>query len=224
MSYYQEEEIRRIVTKAVMENFCADRKAERNSSGSVPVEISARHVHLSKTDLEILFGKGYELGVRKELSQPGEFASNERVKLITPGGQIENVSVLGPCRNATQVELSATDARQLKLTVPVALSGNLSEASDILILGPAGCVAAKKSTIIAKAHIHMTSEDAERFCVQNGDHVRVRLMTERPVTLEDVVIRVKEMGKAKLAMHIDFDEANAAGCTSKTVGCLLGKS
>ena len=184
-----------------------------------PVEISARHVHLTKEAVEVLFGKGYELKKKKDLSQPGEFLSEERVKLVTAKGQFANVAVLGPVRKAVQVELSATDAVSLGIKAPVSLSGNLNGAGDVLIIGPAGCLEAKGSVIIARAHVHMTPADAKHYGVKDGQSMSVRIASERPLTLENVIVRVRE--DMALAMHIDFDEGNAGLVKSGATGCFV---
>lgn len=219
MNYYSEKDIRDIVAGVLAE---AGRPSAAGGAcpKTVPVEISARHVHLTAEAVETLFGKGYTLTKKRDLSQPGEFLSGERVKLVTAKGEFSNVAVLGPVRSAVQVELSATDARSLGVKAPVNLSGNLSGAGDVLIIGPEGCILQKGCCIVAKAHIHMTPEDAKTYGVKDGQSLRVRLETPRPVTLEDVIIRVKPT--FSLAMHIDFDEANAAMVGSDTKGTIIG--
>ena len=173
------------------------------------VETSARHVHLSAADLETLFGAGASLTHKKDLSQPGQFACEERVTLIGPKKTIPNVIILGPERSATQVELSFTDARTLGITPPVRESGDLAGSAPCKIVGPAGEIEIKEGAIIAKRHIHMTPADAERFGVRDKQIVRVRLDGEgRNTVYGDVVVRVSP--KFALAMHIDTDEANAA--------------
>ena len=183
------------------------------NDGSVFAEASARHVHLTQADTERLFGAGATLERVRDLSQPGQFLSDKRVRLVTRKGTIDNVAVLGPVRPETQVELSMTDCRSLGLKAPVRMSGDLSGAADVCIFGDSGSIEAKGSVIVAKAHIHMTPADAKAFGVSDGQHVKVRVESARPVTFDDVVIRVSE--KFSLAMHIDFDEANA---------CLLDKT
>ena len=180
---------------------------------SVFTEASARHVHLTQSDVERLFGAGAQLNHVRDLSQPGQFLSDKRVRLVTRKGTIDNVAVLGPVRPETQVELSMTDCRSLGLKAPVNMSGDLNGAADVCIYGDSGFIEAKRSVIVAKAHIHMTPADATRFSVSDGQHVKVRVQSTRPVTFDDVVIRVSD--KFSLAMHIDFDEANA---------CLLDKT
>ncbi len=185
-----------------------------------PVEVSARHVHLTREAVDILFGAGHQLGKKKMLSQPGEFLSEERVKLVTPKGQIDNVAVLGPERKAVQVELSATDAKSLGLKAPVNLSGDLTGASDVVIIGPNGILKADGSVIIAKAHLHLTPADARHYGLQDGQIISVRIDCPRPITLNGVVARVRS--DMALAMHIDFDEANAGMVGPDATGTLCG--
>lgn len=191
------------------------------ASSDFIVEASARHVHLTIQDVELLFGKGQRLTKKRDLSQPGEFLSEQRVKLVTAKGELVNVAVLGPERKQTQVELSMTDSRTLGLKPPVNLSGNLENAADVLIFGTEGFIEAKNSVIIAHNHIHMTPSDAEKFEVVDGDHVKVCIHTQRPVTFDDVVVRINP--NFSLTMHIDFDEANACCLGSDDRGKIVGK-
>ena len=184
----------------------------------IPIEISARHVHLDRASLDILYGPGHELTRTRDLSQSGQFLSEERVKLVTAKGQIANVGILGPLRETNQVELSLTDARILGVKPPTRLSGDLDGADDCLIVGPCGVVTAKGAVIVAKAHVHMKAEDAARYGVSDGEHVSIELGTDRKITLNDVIIRVRE--DYVLAVHIDYDEANAANLTG---GHIIGK-
>ncbi len=183
-----------------------------NSQATIPVEASARHVHLTKEAVEILFGKGASLTKKRDLSQPGEFLSEQRIKLVTSKGEIANVAVLGPERKAVQVELSMTDCRSLGISAPVNLSGDLSGAGSVYLVSENAVFDAKNSVIVAKNHIHMTPQDAEKYSVTDSQSVKVRVDTARPVTFEDVIIRVNP--NFSLAMHIDFDEANAC-CLDK---------
>ena len=215
---YNEKDIRQMV-EGVLKGLGAAPAAGGPCCGDpFPVEVSARHVHVTKEAAEILFGKGYELHKKKMLSQPGEFLAEERVKLVTPKGQIENVAVLGPERKAVQVELSATDAKSLGLKAPVNLSGDLSGAADVLIMGPAGCLQANGSVIIAKAHLHLTPADAQHYGLSDGQIVSVRVDSQRPITFDGIVCRVRS--DMALAMHIDFDEANAGMIGPDAVGRL----
>lgn len=187
-----------------------------------PVEVSARHVHLTREAVDLLFGAGHQLGKKKMLSQPGEFLSEERVKLVTPKGQIDNVAVLGPERKAVQVELSATDAKSLGLKAPVNLSGDLTGAADVVIIGPNGILKADGSVIIARAHLHLTPADAQHYGLSDGQIVSVRVDSPRPITFDGIVCRVRS--DMALAMHIDFDEANAGMIGSGATGTICGVS
>ena len=181
------------------------------------VEISARHLHVTKEHLEILFGKGHELTPKKDLSQPGQFACEERVDVIGPKRELKGVSILGPCRSATQVELSLTDARSIGVMAPVRESGDVAGSGAVKLVGPCGEVELSEGVIAAKRHIHMTPDDAKRFGVADGEVVSVKLPTEgRSLIFGDVVVRVSE--KYALAMHIDTDEANAAAVPGKCQG------
>lgn len=187
----------------------------------VLVEISARHVHVSQEDLETLFGKGYELTVKKELSQPGQFACEERVRVIGSKGEFPAVSILGPCRKETQIELSLTDARSIGVVAPVRESGDLEGSGACKLVGPAGEVEISKGVIAAKRHIHATTADAEKMGLENGEIVSVEIPTSngRNLTFGDVVVRVSD--SYALAMHIDTDEANAAGMSPNTIGTVV---
>lgn len=207
MNYYSENDIRQMVADILARSGLASTNA-KSAQMQIPIEISARHVHLSRADVDALFGAGYALTQKRELSQPGQYLCEERVKLITQAGQIANVAVLGPERKQTQVEISLTDARTLGIKAPVRLSGDLSGAADVIIVGPLGAITANGSVIIAKAHVHMTPDDAKRYAVEHGQSVNIKMGTERPVTLNDVQIRVSP--DFRLAVHIDYDEANAA--------------
>ena len=172
------------------------------------VETSARHVHLTKEHVNILFGEGATLTHKKDLSQPGQFACEEKVTVIGPKGSLK-ASILGPERPASQVELSLTDARTIGLAgVPVRESGDIAGSVGCVIEGPCGRVELAEGVIAAKRHIHMTTADAEVFGVQDKEIVKVKLDTARPLIFDDVVVRVSD--KFALAMHIDTDESNAA--------------
>ncbi|MBO4356486.1 MAG: phosphate propanoyltransferase [Clostridia bacterium] len=173
------------------------------------VETSARHIHLTNEDIKILFGEDAVLHNKKDLSQPGQFACEEKVQLVGPKSSLM-VSVLGPARKATQVELSFTDARTLGLkSVPIRESGDVAGTPGIKLVGPAGEIELQEGVIIAKRHVHMTPEDAEAFGVENGQIVNVKIDSEgRSTIYGDVVVRVSS--SYALAMHIDTDESNAA--------------
>lgn len=192
------------------------------------IETSARHVHVTQETLEKLFGEGAELTVKKELSQPGQFASNQKVDLVAykknkvtgelVESRLKGVSILGPVRKADQVELSLTDARTLGVVAPVRESGDVSGSGVCKLVGPAGEVELKEGVIAAKRHIHMTPADAETFGVKNGDIVSVKVLkdTGRSVIFGDTVIRVSPT--YALAMHIDTDEANAGALSGEVFG------
>jgi len=176
--------------------------------GTVPVGISNRHIHLSNQDLETLFGKGYELTVRNELSQTGQFAAEETISIEGPKSSMQNIRILGPTRAETQLEISRTDSFALGVRPPVRDSGSLEGSPGIKLIGPEGEVVLDKGVIIAQRHIHMTEEDAEKFGVEDKDLVSVRVGGERGVIFENVLVRVRN--DFVLEMHIDTDEANAA--------------
>ena len=187
------------------------------SKEKILIEVSARHVHVTTEDLEILFGKGYQLTPKKDLSQPGQYAAAERVDLVGPRSTIKNVSILGPVRAASQVEVSMSDARTLGLNPSIRESGNIDGTIGVQLVGPAGTVTLEKGLIVAKRHVHLTPEAAEAQGVVNGQVVEIKVHTDdRSMTFGDVVIRVSE--KFAPAMHIDTDEANAAGITSTAWG------
>ena len=174
------------------------------------LETSARHVHVTEADLETLFGKGYKLTVKKELSQPGQYASNERVTVVGPKKELANVSILGPTRPATQIELSASDARAIGLAAPVRESGDIAGSAPCKLIGPAGEVDLAEGVIVAKRHIHMTPADAAAAGVSDKEIVKVACGAQgRKLVFDDVVIRVSD--KFATAMHIDTDESNACG-------------
>ena len=176
----------------------------------IPVGVSNRHIHLTKEDLETLFGKGYELTPMKDLSQPGQYACKELLTIIGPSLRpIENVRVLGPLRKATQVEISRTDSFVLKVKPPVRESGDIKGSAPITIVGPKGVVSIKEGCIIANRHIHMSLDEAKRYNLKDGDYVDVEVKGERHTTFYDVQVRVNK--DFRLEMHIDTDDANAAG-------------
>ncbi len=186
----------------------------------VMVETSARHVHVTKQDLETLFGEGYELHVKKMLSQPGQYASEERVDVVGPKKTIAGVSILGPVRKASQVELSLTDARSIGVTAPVRESGDIAGSGACKLVGPKGEVELSQGVIAAKRHIHMTSADAAQFGLKDKDIVSVKVDTNgRALTFGDVVVRVSD--SFALAMHIDTDESNAACAGKDTMGEII---
>ena len=173
------------------------------------IETSARHVHVSQEALETLFGAGYTLTAKKDLSQPGQYACEERVTVVGPKKELAGVSILGPVRPATQVELSATDARSIGVGIAHKESGDIAGTPGCKLVGPCGEIEISEGVIVAKRHIHMTPADAEKLGVKDKEIVAVKAESaERGCVFEDVVVRVSE--KFALAMHIDTDEANAA--------------
>lgn len=186
-------------------------------SGSFVVEVSARHVHLTDQAVEVLFGKDYELSVKKNLSQPGQFACNEKVDIVGPKNVIKNVSVLGPVRSCVQVEVSATDARSLGVEGVIRESGDLENTPGCEIVGPCGRLRIDEGLIVAKRHIHASVEDAGRLGLENGQQVWVKVLSKnRRLIFGEVVVRVSD--SYRLAMHIDTDESNASGCLMGTMG------
>lgn len=185
----------------------------------VLVEISARHVHVTDEALETLFGKGHKLTPKKNLSQPGQFACEEKVTVVGPKSQLK-ASILGPTRPENQVELSLTDARAIGVTAPIRESGDVKGSGVCKLVGPAGEIDLTEGVIAAKRHIHMTPEDAEKFGIKDKQIVSVKIPTEgRALVFDDVVARVSD--KYKLAMHIDTDEANAAAVPGSCIGEIL---
>lgn len=185
------------------------------STDTVPVGVSNRHIHLSAEHVDILFGKGYQLTPIKDLSQPGQFACKEQLTIIGPSLRpIEGVRVLGPVRSASQVEISRTDSFTLKVKSPVRESGDIAGSAPITIIGPKGVVSLNEGCIIANRHIHMSEEEGMAFGVKDGDYVTVEANGERRTTFHDVQIRVNKA--FRLEMHIDTDDANAAGIGNGT--------
>ena len=184
------------------------------------VETSARHVHLTDADIETLFGKGAKLTHKKDLSQPGQFACEERVTLVGPKKSIPNVIILGPARKATQVEVSFTDARTLGVTAPVRESGDIAGSGSCKLVGPCGEIELTEGVIAAQRHLHATPEDAEKLGVKDKQIISVETnYGGRALTFGDVVVRVSE--KFATRMHIDTDEANAAGISGECEGTII---
>lgn len=193
------------------------KKGEVQKMAKVLVETSARHVHVTEKDLETLFGAGYQLTKKKDLSQPGQYACVERVDVVGPKKTLSGVSILGPCRNATQVELSLTDARSIGVVAPIRESGDIAGSGACKLVGPCGEVELTEGVIAAKRHIHMTPADAETFGVKDKDIVSVKLDGgDRALIFGEVVVRVSD--KFALAMHIDTDESNAGCVAPGTMG------
>jgi len=186
----------------------------------VLVETSARHIHLTEEDFKVLFGKEATLTVKKYLSQPGQFACEERVTVVGPKKALANVSILGPFRSQSQVELSATDARSIGLPIVVRESGDLADTPGCTLQGPCGELVLQKGVIVAKRHIHATKQDAEELGLTDKQIVKVKIDTEgRSLIFDDVVVRVSD--SYAFAMHIDTDESNAAMCGPNQMGEII---
>ncbi len=186
---------------------------------NILVEVSNRHIHISKDNLNILFGKDYELEKEKELSQPGEFASTARVTLKNGNNSIENVRVLGPLREKTQVEISRTDARRLKIDAPLRNSGDIENTPGVTIVGPESELKLDEGVIVAKRHIHMLDEDAKELGLEDNEFISIKISGERSVTFNKVLVRANK--NFKTAVHIDMDDGNAAGIDKNCFGELV---
>ena len=189
-------------------------QSEMNDPDAIPLGISNRHIHLSQSDLETLFGAGYQLTNTKDLVQPGQFACKETLTVCGPKGAIEKVRVLGPVRKQTQVEILVGDTFKLGVKSEVRMSGVLSGTPGVTLIGPKGSVQLPEGVIVAKRHVHMTNEDAARFGVTDGQIVDLECFGTRPGLLHDVVIRAN--GNSRLECHLDTEEANALGLTAKS--------
>lgn len=183
----------------------------------VEIEASGRHVHVTAQQAQTLFGHG--LTPKRPLSQPGQYLANERVTVIGPKGEFQNVAVLGPERKEAQVEISLTDGRTLGLTPPVKLSGDVADSPGATLVGPKGSVSLSRGVIAAQRHIHMTPEDAARFQVKDKQVVRLQTYTGRPVIFADTVVRVSP--DFATYVHLDYDEANACGFQPGDLGRIL---
>ncbi len=194
-------------------------RIQNELDGSFEVEASGRHVHLSREELDALFGTGYELTKAKDLSQPGQYASKERLTVVGPKGAFHNVVILGPVRKESQVEVSLTDCLQLGVKAPIRESGDIEGTPGIVLVNGDKSVSLDKGLIVAKRHVHMTPEDAEKMGVKNHDIVKVKVEGARPLIFDDVVIRVSP--KFATYMHIDYDEANACGFSKGIRGRII---
>ncbi len=183
------------------------------------IEASGRHVHLNREAIDSLFGEGYQLHPSKYLSQPGEFASKERVSIKGPKGTINDVVILGPERKDCQVEVSLTDARSLGVNAPVQLSGNIENTPGIIVMNGSRSIVLDRGVIVAKRHIHVKDIDAQRLGVKNQEAVSVKVFSERPLKFDDVIVRVSP--KFETYMHIDYDEANACGYKKGVRGLIV---
>ena len=183
----------------------------------VELEASGRHVHVTKEQAQKLFG--HSLTPKRELSQPGQFLANERVTVVGPKGEFQNVAVLGPERPEGQVEISLTDGKHLGIAPPVRLSGNVANTPGILLQGPLGAVTLPQGVIAAQRHVHVHPEDAQRMGLQDGEQVKLQTFTQRPVIFEDLTVRVHPAFQTRV--HLDYDEANACGFQNGDLGRLL---
>ena len=198
------------LVKKVLADMGGSSASKGLAANEVPVGVSNRHIHLTQADVETLFGAGYQLTPMKDLSQPGQYACKETLTLIGPAMRpIEGVRVLGPVRKSSQVEISATDSYVLKVKPPVRESGNIAGSAGVTIVGPKGIVQLKEGCIIANRHIHMSPEDGQKFGVKDGETVTVDVEGKRRTRWYDVQVRVHP--DFRLEMHIDTDDANAAG-------------
>ncbi|MCD8519650.1 MAG: phosphate propanoyltransferase [Erysipelotrichaceae bacterium] len=192
------------------------------SKKDILVEISARHAHVTQKDLEILFGEGATLTPTKPLSQPGQFATAQKIDVVGPRNTLKGVTILGPVRSATQVEVAATEARTLGIKAPIRESGNVAGSAGATLIGPAGSIVIEEGVIVAKRHIHFSDVEAVEYNVQDKEVVMVKVSSDdRTLIFDDVVVRVHPNFKA--AMHIDTDESNAAGISGEVMGEIIKK-
>ncbi|MGE6414158.1 phosphate propanoyltransferase [Planococcus kocurii] len=212
--------IERIVGEILAKlNLSETESATTLPTNAFPIDVSARHIHLSQEHLEVLFGKGYELTKKIDLSQPNQFAANETVVIAGPKGSIERVRVLGPARALTQVEVSFTDAFKLGVKAPIRESGDVAGSAAFTVIGPKGSLNLEEGLIVAQAHIHMEPKDAARLNVSNNEFVNVEVDGNRPITFRKVKIRVSD--RYRLEMHIDTDEANAGFIGKGAIGRII---
>ena len=192
------------------------------SKKDILVEISARHAHVTQKDLEILFGEGATLTPTKPLSQPGQFATAQKIDVVGPRNTLKGVTILGPVRSATQVEVAATEARTLGIKAPIRESGNVAGSAGATLIGSAGSIVIEEGVIVAKRHIHFSDIEAVEYNVQDKEVVMVKVSSDdRSLIFDDVVVRVHPNFKA--AMHIDTDESNAAGISGEVMGEIIKK-
>lgn len=197
-----EAQLQAVVGRAVQEALQAHLRV-------VPVGVSNKHIHLTRQDLNVLFGYGYELTPRKKLSQPGQFAAEECVEVIGPKGTFASVRILGPLRGHTQIELARTDCYKIGIQAPVRASGDVKGTPGVILKGPAGVLQVPEGVIVADRHIHLNPRQAEAFGLHDGDRVSVRVDGIKPGIMENVLIRSGP--KHEMDFHIDTDDANAFG-------------
>lgn len=211
-----DENLIKLVTRRVMD------KMKVYETHKIPIGISNRHVHVSREDLETLFGKGYELTKKSDLKQPGQYACNETVTIRGPKGEFDRVRILGPVRKQSQIEISKTDSFRLGIRPPIRESGCLSGTPGLELAGPQGSIVLSEGAIIALRHIHMTPRQAEAMGVRDKEIVEVETFGERHGVLGDVLIRVSD--RFSLEMHVDVDEANACALTNQDYVLILNDS
>lgn len=186
----------------------------------IPIETSARHLHLCREDFEKLFGEGKDLTPKKELSQPGQYLAEERLTVVGPKGTFKNVGIIGPLRSATQMEVSVTDARKLGVPVVIRQSGDIADTPGMTLVSDTGSIEVPQGIIVAKRHIHMTPEQAMQMHIRDNEEVFVIAESyDRSLIYANVVVRVDK--NFRLAMHVDTDEANAFAADSKAHGVIL---
>jgi acetate kinase len=211
----------RMIAREVVRTIAGPTAARtRVTGGTIPVGVSVRHVHLSREHCDALFGEGYELTMKRPVSQPGQFVCRETVDLVGPKGEICRVAIINPLRKETQVEVARTDAITLGIDAPLRESGKLDGTPGITLRGPHGTVQIPKGVIMAHRHVHMHPNDAQQFGVKDGDVIRVRVEGDRETVFGDVVVRVRH--DFALDMHVDTDEANAAALTNDSVAAFDG--
>jgi putative phosphotransacetylase len=213
-----EKDLASLIREATLKVLQTEGEVKSGGDNAIPIAASNRHIHLSEQAVERLFGKGYQLNKLKDLSQPGQFAAKETVTLIGPKGKLQKVRVLGPARGETQVEISLTDGFAIGEVPPIRDSGDIEGTPGITIQGPKGQLKLNKGLICAARHIHMHTNDAARFQVENGERVQVKVEGERGLTFDNVLIRVSD--RYSLEMHIDIDEANAAQIKNGQIGTI----
>ena len=206
----------RMIAREVMRCVAGSSGAIRSvRARPIPIGVSVRHVHLTRDDVDALFGPGYELTKKRDVTQPGQYVTRETVDLVGPKGEIRSVAIIAPLRKATQVEVARTDAFTLGVTPPLRESGKLEGTPGITLRGPAGTVTTASGVILAHRHVHMSPVQAKDYGVADKDMIKIRVEGEREMTMGDVIVRVHP--EYDLDMHIDTDEANAAGLTSDSV-------
>lgn len=193
-----------------------------NIDSHILIETSARHIHLEQEHLDILFGKNYKLSIKKDLSQPNQYLCEEKIKIVGPKRELDNISILGPLRNKTQIEISMTDARFLGINAPINESGDFKNSVGCKLVGPKGSLEIDNGVIIAQRHIHLSCDDAKKFCLNDKEIVKTKIMSERTLIFDKVLIRVNKNFKTR--MHIDVDEANAAAIKNNITYAIIIKN